>query len=221
MGFCLLNNIAIAAAHARRALGAERVFVVDWDVHHGNGTQNIFYDDPGVLFASLHQWPFYPGTGDVGEMGKGEGEGHTINIPLSHGAGSAAYLDAFDRVLLPICDRYRPDLVLVSAGFDAHRDDPLAEMELDAYNFGSFARRLLETVGSDTPVGFFLEGGYDLHGLRDSVHEVALAAAGEESSGLGTRELHPDSHAPGQVLTDRHHEEVHHVVTAQKHYWRL
>ncbi len=218
MGFCLVNNIAVAAAHAR-ARGAERVFILDWDVHHGNGTQEMFYEDPSVLYASIHQWPYYPGTGDVGEVGSADGTGHTVNIPLSAGAGPAAYLDAFDRVLLPICDLYRPDLVLVSAGFDAHRDDPLAEMNLDASTFGAFTRRLLSAAPSDAPMGLFLEGGYDLGALRASVREVALAATGAESEMAET--AHEAAVGPLVPRSARHREEIAHVIRAQRPYWRL
>lgn len=218
MGFCLVNNVAVAAAHAR-ARGAERVLILDWDVHHGNGTQEMFYEDPSVLYASIHQWPYYPGTGDVGEVGGRDGEGHTVNIPLSSGAGPAAYLDAFDRVLLPICDLYRPDLVLVSAGFDAHRDDPLAEMSLDAPTFGTFTRRLLSAAPSDAPMGLFLEGGYDLGALRASVREVALAASGAESEVAERADRRAEE--PHLPLSDRHRDEIAHVVRAQRPYWRL
>ncbi len=218
MGFCLVNNVAVAAAHAR-ARGAERVLILDWDVHHGNGTQEMFYGDPSVLYASIHQSPYYPGTGDVTEMGEGEGEGYTVNVPLSPGAGHAAYRDAFDRVLLPICDLYRPDLLLVSAGFDAHRDDPLAEMNLDARAFGSFTRQLLSAAPSDAPMGLFLEGGYDLGALRSSVREVALAACGVRAEATENPDIHgPAAPAP---LAERHRDEIAHVVRAQRPYWRL
>src|SRR5580698_5587900 len=129
MGFCLLNNIAVATAHAR-ARGLERVAIVDWDVHHGNGTQEMFWREPGVLYVSTHQFPFYPGTGDVDEVGDGAGKGYTVNVPLVAGGNDALYASAFERVLLPVLESYAPELVLVSAGFDAAARDPLAQMEL-------------------------------------------------------------------------------------------
>ena len=170
MGFCLINNVAVAAAHAL-SRGVSRVAVVDWDVHHGNGTQEMFFSDPRVLYASLHQWPFYPGTGNAPEIGEGEGRGYTVNIPLSQGAHAGDYAAAFDRVLLPVLEAYRPELVLVSAGFDAHRNDPLAAMRLDAAAYGWMTARLLR-VAEQTASGrlaLFLEGGYDLGALEESL----------------------------------------------------
>jgi acetoin utilization deacetylase AcuC-like enzyme len=177
MGFCLLNNVAIAAAHAR-AHHAERVLVVDWDVHHGNGTEEMFWRDPSVVYASLHQYPFYPGTGALRDVGDGDGRGFTVNVPLSAGGTAAIYRGAFERVILPVVHSYRPDLLLISAGFDASARDPLAEMELDAPAFGWMARSLAvamdEVAGGANrgKVGLVLEGGYDLVAL-----EAGLASA--------------------------------------------
>lgn len=169
MGFCLLNNVAVAAAHAR-ARGLERVMIVDWDVHHGNGTQEMFYEDPHVLFASLHQFPFYPGTGAVTEAGRGEGQGYTVNIPLSSGAGEAVYLEAVRQLLAPIIADYSPELLLVSAGFDAHARDPLAGMLLQAESYPRMLHALLDAWGGGRGrVGLLLEGGYDLQGLGQSL----------------------------------------------------
>jgi acetoin utilization deacetylase AcuC-like enzyme len=179
MGFCLLNNVAVAAAHAL-SRGISRVAIVDWDVHHGNGTQEMFLSDPRVLYASLHQWPFYPGTGNAPEIGEGEGRGYTVNIPLSQGAHAGDYAAAFDRVLLPVLEAYRPELVLVSAGFDAHRNDPLAAMRLDADAYGWMTARLLR-VAEQTANGrlaLFLEGGYDLGALEESL-AASLRVLGE------------------------------------------
>jgi acetoin utilization deacetylase AcuC-like enzyme len=179
MGFCLLNNVAIAAAHAL-SRGVSRVAIVDWDVHHGNGTQEMFFSDPRVLYTSLHQWPFYPGTGNAPEIGEGEGRGYTVNIPLSQGAHAGDYAAAFDRVLLPVLEAYRPELVLVSAGFDAHRNDPLAAMRLDAAAYGWMTARLLrmaeQTAGGR--LALFLEGGYDLGALEESL-AASLKVLGE------------------------------------------
>ncbi len=173
MGFCLLNNVAIAAAHAR-ARGLERIAVVDWDVHHGNGTQEIFWTDPNVLYVSTHQSPFYPGTGDADEVGDREGVGYTVNVPLAAGAGDAVYAGAFERVVLPVVESYAPELVLVSAGFDASARDPLAQMELSANAFGWMARELARLAARSAKgrMALVLEGGYDLVAL-----EAGLAGA--------------------------------------------
>ncbi|HTB71936.1 MAG TPA: histone deacetylase [Polyangiaceae bacterium] len=173
MGFCLLNNVAIAAAHARTR-GLERIAVVDWDVHHGNGTQEIFWTDPNVLYVSTHQAPFYPGTGDADEVGDGPGQGYTVNVPLAAGAGDAVYASAFERVVLPVVESYAPELVLVSAGFDASARDPLAQMELSANAFGWMARELARLAARSAKgrMALVLEGGYDLVAL-----EAGLAGA--------------------------------------------
>jgi acetoin utilization deacetylase AcuC-like enzyme len=170
MGFCLLNNVAVAAAHAR-AQGAERVLIVDWDVHHGNGTQEIFYRDPSVLYLSLHQWPFYPGTGAVGEVGEGDGVGYTVNVPLSAGADDAVYQAAFERIVAPVAAAFDPDLVLVSAGFDAHARDPLANMRVTEQGFALMLTRLVSSLprGAAGRLGLLLEGGYDLAALGASL----------------------------------------------------
>ncbi len=170
MGFCLLNNVAIAAAHAR-ARGLERIAVVDWDVHHGNGTQEIFWTDPHVLYVSTHQAPFYPGTGDADEIGHGGGQGYTVNVPLAAGSGDAVYARAFERVVLPVVESYAPELVLVSAGFDASARDPLAQMELSSSAFGWMARELarLAARSAGGKMALVLEGGYDLVALESGL----------------------------------------------------
>ncbi|HVU00392.1 MAG TPA: histone deacetylase [Polyangiaceae bacterium] len=185
MGFCLLNNVAVAAAHAR-SRGCEKVAIVDFDVHHGNGTQEMFYEDPSVLYVSLHQWPYYPGTGAAEEAGAGDGLGATLNVPLSAGAGDAAYLAAFDRIVCPALEGFSPDLLLVSAGFDAHRNDPLAAMRVTEAGYSGMMRRLAALLpdGGAGRVGLVLEGGYGLDGLRDSLRATleALEAPGTESA---------------------------------------
>lgn len=181
MGFCLLNNVAVAAAHAR-ARGAERVAIVDWDVHHGNGTQEMFYADPSVLYVSLHQFPFYPGTGAADEVGAGEGRGFTLNVPLSAGADDTVYVAAIERIVAPVLEQYDPDLLLISAGFDAHRRDPLASMAVTEWGYARMLSRLLRALprGHVARVGLVLEGGYDLVGLGDSLRASLEVLGGHE-----------------------------------------
>jgi acetoin utilization deacetylase AcuC-like enzyme len=170
MGFCIFNNVAIAARHAQAELGLGRVAIVDFDVHHGNGTEALFRNDSSILMVSMHQWPFWPGSG-----GPGSGDEHTLNVPLAKGSGDAEYLRAFDDVVEPAVRAFGPDVVLVSAGFDAHRDDPLAEMELSADGFRELGRR----CGALAPrVAAVLEGGYNLDTLPDLV-EAALEGLGD------------------------------------------
>jgi acetoin utilization deacetylase AcuC-like enzyme len=174
MGFCVFNSAAVAAAHARRALGCERVAVLDWDAHHGNGTQAIFYDDPSVLYVSLHQYPFYPGTGAAAEAGAGDGAGTTVNLPLAAGTSEAAYLAAFHEQALTAVVAFQPDLVIVSAGFDAAADDPLCSLRLTAPAFAEMAAALREPCGGPA---FVLEGGYSLSALEAGVTSVLAAVS--------------------------------------------
>ena len=167
MGFCLFNNAAIAARHAQKEHGAERVAIVDWDVHHGNGTQDIFWDDPSVLYCSTHQMPLYPGTGALNETGAG----NIVNAPLAPQTGSETFRDAFETRVLPALEGFRPDLIIISAGFDAHHRDPLAEINLTEDDFDWATGKLMEQAGSHAGnrLVSLLEGGYDLHGLAFSV----------------------------------------------------
>ncbi len=174
MGFCILNNIAVAASHAL-ALGRQRVLVLDWDVHHGNGTEAIFYDDPNVLFISLHQFPNYPGTGAAADRGQGDGQGRNVNLPLPPGATDLAYAAAFERVVLPIIEQFAPDFALVSCGFDAHERDPLAQMRLSSQAYGAMTTSLMSGLPTACPLGLLLEGGYDLQALTESSQAVACA----------------------------------------------
>ena len=174
MGFCFYNNIAIGARHLQRAHGVKRVLIVDWDVHHGNGTQEIFWEDPSVMFVSLHESPLYPGTGGAGETGAGAGAGTTLNVPLPGGSGDDDWLRAFDSIVEPAARAFAPDFVLISAGFDAHVRDPLASTELTTGGFVRLARRV-RTIADDCCGGrcaAVLEGGYDLEALRGSVLAV-------------------------------------------------
>jgi acetoin utilization deacetylase AcuC-like enzyme len=177
-GFCLVNNVAVTAAAITEAGG--RVCIVDWDVHHGNGTQAIFWDDPRVLYVSTHQWPAYPGTGRVEESGGTGAPGLTINVPLPPGATGDAAVAALDEVVAPVAERFRPDWVLISAGFDAHRADPLAQLEWSAGDYAVLARRVAALAPAPGRVIAFLEGGYDLAALRRSVAATAAALAGAD-----------------------------------------
>ena len=165
MGFCLFNNVAIGIRYAQKNYKISKVAVVDWDVHHGNGTQEIFYNDPSILFISLHQYPFWPGTGARSERGKGPGEGFTLNIPLPAGTGEERYVRAFREEVLPAIVDFSPELLMISAGFDAHRDDPLGGMKLTEESFAKFTRLLQIGV----PIVSVLEGGYNLKALASSV----------------------------------------------------
>jgi acetoin utilization deacetylase AcuC-like enzyme len=170
MGFCLFNNVAIAARRAIDGHGLERVLILDWDVHHGNGTNDIFHTDPQVLFVSIHQWPLYPGTGALSDEGSGTGEGFTVNLPVPGGSGDALWCSLVEHVVGPLASAFAPQLVLVSAGYDAHADDPLAGCEVTDEGYATMAgsvRRLAESLG--VPLGLILEGGYDLGALSRSV----------------------------------------------------
>ena len=173
MGFCLFNNVAVAAAHAR-AEGAARLAIVDYDVHHGNGTQHIFESDPNVLYVSLHQFPFYPGTGAVDEIGSGAGTGFTVNLPLEVGAVDDDYRVAFSEVVVPVLRQHDPDLLLVSAGFDAHECDPLAGMRLTSAAFGAMTMELRRVAEEccEGRIVLMTEGGYDLRALAESLEAV-------------------------------------------------
>jgi acetoin utilization deacetylase AcuC-like enzyme len=191
MGFCLLNNVAITAAAL--ADDGERVAVIDWDVHHGNGTQSIFWNDKRVLFASLHQWPAYPGTGRAEETGGPGARGLNINVPLPPGATGDVALAAIDEIVAPAVDAFAPTWVLVSAGYDAHRDDPLADLAWSAGDYATLTARMLEFAPGPGRVIAFLEGGYDLDALAASAGATVAALAGERWMPEG-----PTSGGPGR-----------------------
>jgi acetoin utilization deacetylase AcuC-like enzyme len=180
MGFCLLNNIAVAAAHAIEACGAQRVFILDWDVHHGNGTEAIFAASADVLYTSIHQWPLYPGTGEAGYEGEAAGAGFTVNMPVPPGSGNDVFTALVEHVVAPVARVYRPGLVAISAGFDAHREDPLADCLVDEAGYLSMAAtvRLLAAELS-TPVLVCLEGGYAPAALAQSMRATVEALGGD------------------------------------------
>lgn len=174
MGFCIFNNVALGALYARKVLGLRRILIVDWDVHHGNGTQHSFETDPSILFFSVHQFPHYPGTGLYTEVGKGKGEGFTINVPLGKGYGDAEYAYIFEKLLKPVALEFGPDLILISAGFDIHKSDPLGGMKVSTQGFAILTRSIINMANAccGGKVIFSLEGGYNLEVLRTSVKAV-------------------------------------------------
>ncbi|MFN2444009.1 MAG: histone deacetylase [Vicinamibacterales bacterium] len=213
MGFCLFNSIACGAAYAR-SRGIARVAIVDYDVHHGNGSQSIFYEDPTVLFISTHQYPFYPGTGAADETGRGEGDGTTVNVPLEVGATDADYDLVFDRVVIPVLHEFRPELLLVSAGFDAHERDPLAGMRMTTSGYGRLTGRLLEAADAlcNGRAVFVTEGGYDPSALHDCLTTVV---------GLAAETVSGDASAPPAGETKRGAAATRTVTRAQSRFWKL
>jgi acetoin utilization deacetylase AcuC-like enzyme len=206
MGFCLFNNVAIAAELALRELGAGKVMIVDWDVHHGNGTEEAFRRRSDVLYASIHQQGLFPGTGAVADMGSGAGLGYTINAPVPKGSDEEVWLSLLEYVIVPAAAEFGPDLILLSAGFDAHRDDPLGGCRLDTDSFARMARHVRDLAAqADAPVGVVLEGGYDPPALAESVAVTMAAFAGEGEA---------DSIAPDPFVTSR-------VAAHVGHYWAL
>ena len=172
LGFCLFNNVAIAAQYLQKNYKVERVLIIDWDVHHGNGTQHVFEDDPTVFYFSTHQYPYYPGTGSELEIGRGKGKGTTLNVPLRAGSGDKEYQHAFQEIFYPKASEFKPEFILISCGFDAHEDDPLAQMNLKDESYGFFtdiARKLARENGHERIVSV-LEGGYNLEAISRSAY---------------------------------------------------
>jgi acetoin utilization deacetylase AcuC-like enzyme len=206
MGFCLFDNVAVAAALALAELDLERVFILDWDVHHGNGTTEIFRRRDDVLVAGIHQGGIFPGTGALGDPGSGPGEGYTINLPVPAGSEEDVWLSLVEHIVLPAAADFEPQLVLVSAGFDAHRDDPLAECRLEASSFAQMACHVRDAAMAwGVPVGAVLEGGYNLPALADSVIATMAALGGEGET---------VSAAPDPIVTPR-------AASHVAHYWSL
>ena len=199
MGFCLFGNVAVATRHALDSLGARRVFILDWDVHHGNGTNAIFHGSSEILFASIHQYPFYPGTGPLHDVGSGGGEGFSLNLPVPAGSGEDVFCSLVEHVAAPAAREFRPELILISAGFDAHRMDPVGGCTLDTSSYGALTRQARALADElDVPVGAVLEGGYDLDALSASVIATmeALADGGEPPAVA----RHPLAEAAAEVV---------------------
>ncbi len=210
MGFCLFNNVAIAAEYAIRKRGAQRVLIVDWDLHHGNGTQRSFYDRQDILYFSSHQYPHYPGTGSFEQTGSGKGEGFTVNAPFPSGFGDDEYIAVYERILKPVALEYRPDLVLVSAGFDIYVKDPLGGMRITETGFGALAA-IVRDIAEQTCGGkilFTLEGGYNPEGLREGVRAVLKAM----TTGPLTVAPIPSAHKADRVIQT--------IISHHKKYWK-
>jgi acetoin utilization deacetylase AcuC-like enzyme len=213
MGFCLYNSIAAAAAHALD-LGVERIVVMDYDVHHGNGTQWIFYENPRVLYVSTHQYPFYPGTGAAEDIGRGKGAGFTLNVPLEAGSTDGDYLDVFKALVIPVIDQFRPELLMISAGFDAHERDPLARMRLSTTGYAYLTKSLCEAADRHCHgrVVAITEGGYDLAALKACLESSVAVLNGGKVSAPADPLLAPSARSRTAIAA---------VRAAQSKYWKL
>lgn len=201
MGFCIFNNIAIGAWFLQRAYKLERILIVDWDLHHGNGTQHSFYSSKNVLYVSTHQYPYYPGTGAIDERGEGQGIGYTVNIPLSGGQGDDEYSYIFDKVIVPLAFQFKPQFILVSAGYDIYRSDPLGTMNVTPYGFYCMAKILVELADElcDSKILFALEGGYHPEGLAKSVLYTLRALCHNSSE---ENDRHKDAKTLGGIFSN-------------------
>jgi acetoin utilization deacetylase AcuC-like enzyme len=213
MGFCLYNNVAAAAAHAL-TLGMERVVVMDYDVHHGNGTQWIFYEDPRVLYVSTHQYPFYPGTGAAEDVGRAKGAGFTVNVPLEAGSTDGDYDEVFKALVIPVIDQFRPELVLISAGYDAHERDPLARMRLSTAGYAGLTKSLCDVADTHCHgrIVAVTEGGYDLTALKGCLESTIAVLDGAPV---------PQPAEPLRPATQRSRMAIAQVRSAQSKYWKL
>jgi len=212
MGFCIYNNVAVAARYAQDRGWARKILIVDWDLHHGNGTQHMFEADNSVLYFSTHQYPFYPGTGSAEEVGNGKGAGYTVNVPLPGGQGNADFLHIYQEILAPIAEQFQPDLVLVSAGFDIYDQDPLGSMRVTADGFGEITRclRRIAEAHCRGRILLTLEGGYHVEGQARGVQRVLQALAEETTSGENPGD---PSKTTGRIVEQ--------VRARQKLYWKL
>jgi acetoin utilization deacetylase AcuC-like enzyme len=217
MGFCIFNNNAITSRYAMEKFDISRIFILDWDAHHGNGLEDIFYEDDRVLYTSLHQYPHYPGSGSYREVGDGAGEGYTVNFPFPAFTGEDVYLAAFERVIMPIARQYEPELVLISAGYDGHFNDPLCSMSLTAITFSEMAERLMQLADEFCQGRLLasLEGGYNLMGLAASVNNTIATMAGDS-----TRVVE-ETESLGREPTQRGMEIIEATREAMKPYWKL
>jgi acetoin utilization deacetylase AcuC-like enzyme len=213
MGFCLYNNVAAAAAHAL-TLGMERVVIMDYDVHHGNGTQWIFYEDPRVLSISTHQYPFYPGTGAANDAGRGKGAGFTLNVPLEAGSTDGDYDEVFKQLVIPAIDQFRPELLLISAGYDAHERDPLARMRVSTAGYTGLTKSLCDAADRHCHgrVVAVTEGGYDLTALKGCLESTIAVLDGAPV---------PPPAEPPRPATQRSRTAIAQVRSAQAKYWKL
>jgi len=214
MGFCLFNNVAVGARYAQEHLKLNRIIVVDWDLHHGNGTQHSFEEDASVLYFSTHQYPYYPGTGSLTEVGKGKGQGFTVNVPLSMGYGDGEYVGIFEKILRPVTLEFNPDMILVSAGFDIYREDPLGGMNVTPDGFAGLTRSIMQ-MASECCAGrvvITLEGGYNLQGLRDSAKAVLRELAGFSETDTRALLNKADQRALDHVTKQ--------VIEVQGRYWK-
>ena len=212
MGFCLFNNVALGARYAMNTYGVKKILIVDWDLHHGNATQKTFYTDPDVLYFSTHQYPYYPGTGGLMEVGQGDGEGLTVNVPLSPGCGDSDFFKIFKQVLFPIASDLKPELIFISAGFDTYFSDPLGGMNVTPKGYAAMTRLMIDIAReyASERLAITLEGGYHLTGLRDSVRAVLRELTGDSILTASDIEAFENEAAPSVVDE---------VIKVQKPYW--